>query len=177
MSVGSRMKGREGAGPLAAGEAGAGSWESGWGIGLLAVAVVLAYQRVWRAGFVWDDSAHVTPPPLRTLHGLWRIWSEPGATQQYYPVLHSLARRASGAVRPAGPLTGRGTRSAPLPKSLEAVGHLGDRGYLVRPRHGPPFSFRSSRRDGSGYIRRRRRAGRCERPGAGAPGAEPPSRG
>src|SRR6478735_4981727 len=23
------------------------------------------------------------------VHGLWRIWSELGATQQYYPVLHS----------------------------------------------------------------------------------------
>jgi len=42
------------------------------------------------AGFIWDDDAHVTRPALRTLHGLWRIWFEPGATQQYYPLLHSL---------------------------------------------------------------------------------------
>ena len=28
-------------------------------------------------------------PELRSLGGLWRIWSELGATQQYYPLLHS----------------------------------------------------------------------------------------
>jgi tetratricopeptide (TPR) repeat protein len=38
---------------------------------------------------LWDDDAHVTKPTLRALHGLWRIWFEIGATQQYYPVLHS----------------------------------------------------------------------------------------
>jgi protein O-mannosyl-transferase len=58
-----------------------------------------AYQQVYRAGFVWDDDAHVTRAGLRSLHGLWRIWFEPGATQQYYPVLHSafwLEHRAWG---------------------------------------------------------------------------------
>jgi len=53
------------------------------------VATVISYQRVWHAGFVWDDDAHLIRPDLRSLHGLWRIWSEPGATQQYYPVLYS----------------------------------------------------------------------------------------
>jgi protein O-mannosyl-transferase len=48
-----------------------------------------AYQSVWHAGFIWDDDAHVTRPGLQSLHGLWRIWFEPGATQQYYPALHS----------------------------------------------------------------------------------------
>src|SRR5665213_3897548 len=42
-----------------------------------------------RGGFIWDDDAHVTPAMLRSLHGLWRIWFQPGATQQYYPLLHS----------------------------------------------------------------------------------------
>jgi tetratricopeptide (TPR) repeat protein len=55
----------------------------------LPVAVVAAYWPALNGGFVWDDDAHVTRPELRTLHGLWRIWFEPGATQQYYPVLHS----------------------------------------------------------------------------------------
>ncbi|HEY4988216.1 MAG TPA: tetratricopeptide repeat protein, partial [Opitutaceae bacterium] len=54
---------------------------------LLAIAIFAAYQRVWNAGFIWDDDAHVTQPGLRSLRGLWRIWSEPGATQQYYPLL------------------------------------------------------------------------------------------
>jgi tetratricopeptide (TPR) repeat protein len=56
----------------------------------ISVAAFAAYWPALRGGFVWDDDAHVTRPGLRSLHGLWRIWSEPGATQQYYPVLHSL---------------------------------------------------------------------------------------
>ncbi len=55
----------------------------------LALLVFTAYHKVWSAGFVWDDDAHVIRPNLRTLHGLGRIWSEPGATQQYYPFLYS----------------------------------------------------------------------------------------
>jgi len=55
----------------------------------LPAAVVAAYWPALRGGFIWDDDAHVTRLDLRPLHGLWRIWSEPGATQQYYPVLHS----------------------------------------------------------------------------------------
>jgi protein O-mannosyl-transferase len=57
--------------------------------GMLLAAVVLAYLPALRGGFLWDDDAHVTKLSLRSLDGLWRIWSEPGATQQYYPLLHS----------------------------------------------------------------------------------------
>ncbi len=32
---------------------------------------------------------HVTRPELQSLHGLWRIWFDLPATQQYYPLLHS----------------------------------------------------------------------------------------
>ncbi|HZZ58136.1 MAG TPA: tetratricopeptide repeat protein [Opitutaceae bacterium] len=49
----------------------------------------LAYWPVWQAGYVWNDADYVTRPPLRSLAGLWRIWSQPGATEQYYPLLHS----------------------------------------------------------------------------------------
>lgn len=38
---------------------------------------------------LWDDDAHVTKPALQSLRGLERIWLEPGATQQYYPLLHT----------------------------------------------------------------------------------------
>jgi tetratricopeptide (TPR) repeat protein len=38
---------------------------------------------------VWDDEAHVTKQTLRSAAGLVKIWFEPGATQQYYPVVHS----------------------------------------------------------------------------------------
>ncbi len=58
---------------------------------LLAVIVltVVAYLPALGGGFVWDDDAHVTAPSLRSWEGLGRIWFELGATQQYYPLLHS----------------------------------------------------------------------------------------
>lgn len=61
----------------------------GWmAVALLAV-VLLAYAPAIGGGFLWDDDAHVTRPELRSWAGLARIWSEIGATQQYYPLLHS----------------------------------------------------------------------------------------
>ncbi len=58
-----------------------------------ALAVILgtlaAYSPVLRAGFIWDDDGHVTRPALEGLSGLGKIWVQLGATQQYYPVLHS----------------------------------------------------------------------------------------
>ena len=49
----------------------------------------MAYLPALDGGLLWDDAAHITRPELRSLHGLWRIWSDLGATQQYYPLLHS----------------------------------------------------------------------------------------
>ncbi|MEO6876293.1 MAG: tetratricopeptide repeat protein [Opitutaceae bacterium] len=63
------------------------AWWLRWlGMALLGV---IAYYPALHGGFLWDDSAHVTKPELRSLAGLARIWFELGATQQYYPVLHS----------------------------------------------------------------------------------------
>ncbi len=56
---------------------------------LLFAATLLAYWPALCGGLLWDDSAHVTRPDLRSLDGLRRIWFELGATQQYYPLLHS----------------------------------------------------------------------------------------
>jgi tetratricopeptide (TPR) repeat protein len=56
----------------------------------LVIAVFLAYQPAWQGGFIWDDDAHVTKPELRSWHGLYSIWFDLGATQQYYPLLHSV---------------------------------------------------------------------------------------
>ena len=52
-------------------------------------ASLLAYLPAINGGLLWDDAAHVTAPVLQSGHGLERIWFELGATQQYYPVLHS----------------------------------------------------------------------------------------
>src|SRR5471032_318410 len=59
-------------------------------LGALVFAVtLLAYLPAIYAGFIWNDSDYVTAPALQSLHGLWRIWTEVGATEQYYPLLHS----------------------------------------------------------------------------------------
>ena len=57
-------------------------------VGLVA-ATLLTYLPAVRAGFIWNDRDYVTAPDLRSLDGLARIWFEVGATEQYYPVLHS----------------------------------------------------------------------------------------
>jgi tetratricopeptide (TPR) repeat protein len=52
-------------------------------------ATLAAYLPALQGGLLWDDSSHLTKPGLQSFHGLWRIWFEVGATQQYYPLLHS----------------------------------------------------------------------------------------
>lgn len=56
----------------------------------LGIALLLAYWPALNGGMLWDDDAHVTKPELRSAEGLLRIWTEPGATQQFYPLLHSV---------------------------------------------------------------------------------------
>lgn len=57
---------------------------------VLAGTVVLAYGRLWWAGFIWDDDDYViNNSRLRSLAGLARIWLVPGSTSQYYPLTHT----------------------------------------------------------------------------------------
>jgi protein O-mannosyl-transferase len=65
------------------------NWQRAAAWALLLCVTLIAYWPALQGGFVWDDSAHATAPELRSLHGLWRIWFDVGATQQYYPLLHS----------------------------------------------------------------------------------------
>jgi len=61
-----------------------------WWLGALIFSLtLLAYLPALSGGFIWDDAGHVTRPELQSLQGLGRIWCEVGATQQYYPVLHT----------------------------------------------------------------------------------------
>lgn len=53
------------------------------------ILVFIAYWPALHGGLLWDDDAHVTKPALQSAAGLARIWTEVGATQQYYPLLHS----------------------------------------------------------------------------------------
>jgi tetratricopeptide (TPR) repeat protein len=57
---------------------------------LLAIMTIVIYLPALNGKFIWDDENHVTRPELRSLDGLRRIWFDLGATQQYYPLLHSV---------------------------------------------------------------------------------------
>ncbi len=57
------------------------------GIVTIVAITFLFYARVWNNGFIWDDDSYITKnETLKTLEGLKRIWIEPGATHQYYPL-------------------------------------------------------------------------------------------
>ncbi len=56
---------------------------------ILLVATFAAYAPALHGGLLWDDRAHVTRPELQSVSGLGRIWFELGATQQYYPLVHT----------------------------------------------------------------------------------------
>ena len=62
-----------------------------WLFGLILIgATALAYQPAWNGKPIWDDDLHITPPELRSVHGLVRIWTEPSAAPQYYPLLYTV---------------------------------------------------------------------------------------
>jgi Tfp pilus assembly protein PilF len=56
---------------------------------LLFCVTLVAYWPALNGGLLWDDDSHVTRPELQSLHGLARIWTDPRAAPQYYPLLHS----------------------------------------------------------------------------------------
>ena len=67
-------------------------WDCGWLKGLLlVVAVVCAYQPALQGTFVWDDNSWTTNISglLDNLSGLRRMWCQPTALQQYYPLTGS----------------------------------------------------------------------------------------
>jgi tetratricopeptide (TPR) repeat protein len=75
--------------PAAAPGSAAGGWPL-WALFAVGMTVLLVvYGPSLRGGFLWDDPGHVTSPALQSWSGLGRIWFEPGATQQYYPLLHT----------------------------------------------------------------------------------------
>ena len=62
-------------------------WRGDWKLALLLVAAVfIAYQQVWRAGFIWDDDAHLTANPcIVGPLGFPAIWTSAAAV--YYPLV------------------------------------------------------------------------------------------
>src|SRR2546423_1274109 len=62
-----------------------------WLFALALIAVTaLAYLPAWNGKPIWDDNRHITEPALRSWQGLADIWTQVGATQQYYPLVHSI---------------------------------------------------------------------------------------
>ena len=57
---------------------------------LLFIATIAVYQPAWNGQPIWDDDHHITKPELKSINGLERIWTQLGATQQYYPLVHSV---------------------------------------------------------------------------------------
>ncbi len=66
------------------------AWNWRWA-GLLTALVFVAYFPILQtAGWIWDDGDYIVNNPLlHSLEGLRRIWSDPSATPQYYPIVHS----------------------------------------------------------------------------------------
>ena len=57
---------------------------------VIAALALIAHGRGICNGFIWDDDAYVTAnETLRTVDGLRKIWLEPRATPQYYPLVHT----------------------------------------------------------------------------------------
>jgi tetratricopeptide (TPR) repeat protein len=57
---------------------------------LLVMMTLVVYLPALRCGFVWDDDAYVTQnSTLLTTEGLLKIWADPAATPQYYPLVHT----------------------------------------------------------------------------------------
>ena len=58
--------------------------------GLIFLATMLSYIPAMRGGYIWDDDHYITEnTTLRTPDGLRRIWLEPKALPQYYPLVHT----------------------------------------------------------------------------------------
>ena len=57
---------------------------------LLVIVTMLAYLPAGNGTPIWDDDAHLTKQELRSPEGLGRICPQLGATQQYYPLVHTL---------------------------------------------------------------------------------------
>lgn len=57
---------------------------------LFCIAGLIIYSPSLHGLPLWDDEFHLTPPWHWPLIGLFRIWFDLGATQQYYPITHSI---------------------------------------------------------------------------------------
>src|ERR1700761_3296182 len=59
------------------------------GFAVLYGVLVAVYWPAVGGKLLWNDADYVTKLSLRPASGLVRIWTDPGATEQYYPLLHT----------------------------------------------------------------------------------------
>ena len=72
---------------------------------LVVVATAAAYAPALQGGFVWDDDVHIVAnETLQAEGGLARIWLDPRANTQYYPLVFTTfwIERALWGLEPAG---------------------------------------------------------------------------
>ncbi|MDX2226233.1 MAG: tetratricopeptide repeat protein [Verrucomicrobiae bacterium] len=63
-----------------------------WGLlyVLLTVLLLAVYWPSLRGGFIWDDHDNITGnASIRSFDGLGKIWGQPGATMNYYPLFYT----------------------------------------------------------------------------------------
>jgi tetratricopeptide (TPR) repeat protein len=62
-----------------------------WVLGLMLLLVTLfAYWPAWNGQPVWDDDINLSNPEIWSAAGFVRIWAEPGAVPQYYPLVYTV---------------------------------------------------------------------------------------
>jgi tetratricopeptide (TPR) repeat protein len=59
-------------------------------LSLIGLTAIVAYLPALQAGFIWDDDAYIeNNVALQTWSGVLRIWSDPTAIPQWYPLVHT----------------------------------------------------------------------------------------
>ncbi len=64
-------------------------WQAAIGLALIFVTTFVVYMPAMRGDWLTDDSINITKPELRSIEGMFRIWTEPGIAQ-YYPLTHTV---------------------------------------------------------------------------------------
>ena len=73
------------------------TWSCFLGGAIIVLAIILAYQPAWNAGFIWDDDAYIIHNKLLTEPGgLARIWFSQDSPSQYFPLVYTVFKLERG---------------------------------------------------------------------------------
>jgi hypothetical protein len=62
-------------------------------LGFALLLICLCFAAYWPAlqgGLLWDDDWHIPNPAVKSLQGLWGLWTSVGPSFQYYPFVDSI---------------------------------------------------------------------------------------